>query len=342
MNASQLVFAAPRQIEIRPIQLEPPDAGQLLVANRLSAISAGTEMLIYRGHAPQEMAIDATLPALRGLLRYPLTYGYASVGRVLEVGPGVDPLWRGRRVFAYQPHASHFLAQVDQVLALGEDLADEDAVFIPNLETAVSLVQDGRPILGEAVVVFGQGIVGLLVTRLLSRMGLGALVALERYPLRRQASLELEPTACLDPSISDLPAQLAHALPTGRSDLTFELSGDPSALNQALSITGFTGRVVLGSWYGTQPTQLDLGGEFHRSRIQIVSSQVSTIAPELSGRWTKPRRLQVVLQLLPQIAPRRWITHSVDFGDAPEAYRLLDQQPETTLQVVLRYPGSDA
>jgi len=341
VNARQLCFTAPRQIEIRSIQLEPPGTGQLLVANRLSAISAGTEMLIYRGHAPQEMAIDATLPALRGVLRYPLTYGYASVGRVLEVGAGVDSLWRGRRVFAYQPHVSHYLTQVDQVLALGDDLVDEDAVFIPNLETAVSLVQDGRPILGEAVVLFGQGIVGLLVTRLLSRIPLGALIALERYPLRRQACLELGPTACLDPSLPDLPAQLAQVLPTGRSDLTFELSGDPSALNHAISITGFTGRVVLGSWYGNRASQLDLGGEFHRSRIQIVSSQVSTIAPELSGRWTKPRRLQVVLQLLPQIAPHRWITHTVDFADAPRAYELLDHQPETTLQVVLRYPTAE-
>jgi 2-desacetyl-2-hydroxyethyl bacteriochlorophyllide A dehydrogenase len=341
VNASQLCFAAPREIEIRQVQLEPPGAGQLLVANRLSAISAGTEMLIYRGLAPQGMETDTTLPALRGLLRYPLTYGYASVGRVLEVGPGVDPQWRGRRVFAYQPHVSHYLTQIDQVLALADDLADEDAVFIPNLETAVGLVQDGRPILGEAVVVFGQGIVGLLVTRLLSRNPLGALIALERHALRRQASLELEPTACLDPSIPDLPDQLARALPTGRSDLTFELSGDPSALNHAISITGFAGRVVLGSWYGNQPSQLDLGGEFHRSRIQIVSSQVSTIAPELSGRWTKPRRLQLVLQLLPQIAPQRWITHAIDFADAPRAYQLLDQHPETTLQVVLRYAGAD-
>lgn len=339
MNASQLFFTSPRQIEIRPVRLEAPGAGELLVANRLSAISAGTEMLIYRGQAPQEMAVDATLPALRGLLRYPLSYGYASVGQVVEAGPGVDPAWRGRRVFAYQPHASHFLAQVDQVLALQDDLADEDAVFIPNLETAVSLVQDGRPILGEAVIVFGQGIVGLLVTHLLSRIPLGSLVALERYPLRRQACLELGPTACLDPAAPDLLARLAQAVPTGKSDLTYELSGDPSSLDRAISITGFTGRVVLGSWYGTQPSQLDLGGEFHRSRIQIVSSQVSTIAPELSGRWTKARRLQVVLQLLPQIAPRRWITHTIDFANASQAYRRLDLQPETTMQVVLRYPA---
>jgi 2-desacetyl-2-hydroxyethyl bacteriochlorophyllide A dehydrogenase len=339
VNTSQLYFTAPREIEIRSANLEPPGAGQLLVANRLSAISAGTEMLIYRGLAPREMETDTTLPALRGLLRYPLSYGYASVGQVLEVGPGVDPRWRGRRVFAYQPHASHFVTQVDEVLALADDLADEDAVFIPSLETAVSLVQDGRPILGEAVVVFGQGVVGLLVTSLLSRIPLGALVTLERFPLRRQASVALGPTACLDPALADLPTQLAELLPTGRSDLTFELSGDPAALNQAISLTGFTGRVVLGSWYGTQPSPLDLGGEFHRSRIHIVSSQVSSIAPELSGRWTKPRRLEVVRHLLPQIAPHRWITHTVTLAEAPRAYQLLDEQPATALQIVLRYAG---
>lgn len=342
MKASALYFVAPRAVEARQVELGPPGAGQLLVATRLSAISAGTEMLIYRGLAPQDMATDATLPGLPGMLRYPLPYGYAAVGRVLDVGPGVGPEWLGQRVFAYHPHASHFLTPVDQALRLEENVADEDAVFIPNLETAVSLVQDGRPVVGEAVAVFGQGILGLLVTRLLSRVPLGALVALDRYPLRRQAALESDPTACLDPAASDVHEQLTQALPAGKADLTFELSGDPRALNQALSITGFSGRVVLGSWYGTQSVQLDLGGEFHRSRIQIVSSQVSTIAPELSGRWTKQRRLQAALSFLPTIAPRRWITHTFDFADAPQAYGLLDTQPEAALQVVLRYPETEA
>jgi 2-desacetyl-2-hydroxyethyl bacteriochlorophyllide A dehydrogenase len=311
----------------------------VLVASRLSAISAGTEMMIYRGLAPQEMAIDTTLPALTGRFQYPLPYGYACVGQVLEVGAGVNPAWRSRRVFAFQPHATHFLAAVDQLLGLDDALADDDAVFIPYLETAVSLVQDGRPLLGEAVVVFGQGILGLLVTRLLTRFPLGALITLERHRLRRQASLELGPTACVDSAAPDLVGRVTTALPGGRSDLTFELSGDPSALDRAIAVTGYAGRVVLGSWYGTQPTRLELGGEFHRSRIQISSSQVSTIAPELSGRWTKERRLQAVVQRLPEIAPGRWISHRVDFAEAAQAYRRLDEQPESTLQVVLRYPG---
>lgn len=340
MKTRALYFVAPQTVEVRQVELAPPPAGELLVATSLSAISAGTEMLIYRGHAPQDISADATLPALRGVLRYPLPYGYAAVGRVLDVGPGVEAAWLGRRVFAFQPHASHFTAQVDQVLPLADDIADEDAVFIPNLETAVSLVQDGRPMIGDGVVVFGQGIVGLLASGLLSRIPLAALVTLDRYPLRRQAALELGVSACLDPAQADLDDRFAALLPTGKADLTFELSGDPHALDQALSITGFAGRVVLGSWYGTRRVSLDLGGEFHRSRIQIKSSQVSTIDPELSGRWTKRRRLQAVLDFLPSIAPRRWITHTFDFENAAQAYDLLEAQPEHTLQVVFRHPDA--
>jgi len=54
----------------------------------------------------------------------------------------------------------------------------------------------------------------------------------------------------------------------------------------------YSGRVVIGSWYGSKPVQLDLGGAFHRSRIRLISSQVSSLAPELSGRWDKSRRFE--------------------------------------------------
>ena len=75
--------------------------------------------------------------------------------------------------------------------------------------------------------------------------------------------------------------ELLHELLPGGADLTYELSGAPAALDQAIRITGFSGRVVIGSWYGTKRASLDLGGRFHRSRIRLISSQVSSLSPEL-------------------------------------------------------------
>jgi NADPH:quinone reductase-like Zn-dependent oxidoreductase len=89
----------------------------------------------------------------------------------------VDPAWVNRLVFAFQPHSSHFLATPQELLPLPEGLPAEDAVFLPNMETAVNFVMDGNPRIGERAAVFGQGIVGLLTTALLARFPGGLLTS---------------------------------------------------------------------------------------------------------------------------------------------------------------------
>ena len=215
-------------------------------------------------------------------------------------------------------------------------MSPEIACFLPNMETAVNFVQDSAPILGERALVFGQGIVGLLTTALLSEFPLASLVTCDFYPLRREASLSLSVSAALDPNESDFHEQARKLLPSG-ADLSLELSGSPSALNDAIALTGFNGRVVIGSWYGEKKANLDLGGAFHRSRIRLIASQVSTIAPELSGRWDKARRFEVALEALERIQPQKWITHRFSLEQAEEAYRLLDESPEETIQVIFDY-----
>lgn len=336
MKRTVLRFLAPRRVEVCQEEICSLGTGQVLVQTRLSAISAGTEMLIYRGEFPPGMALDASLPALQGEFRYPFTYGYACVGEVVEIGAGVDATWRGRWVFAFQPHASHFVAAPETLLPLPDGLPPERACFLPNLETAINLVQDAAPLLGERVLLFGQGVVGLLTAALLARFPLAALVTVDRYPLRRQVSLALGVSASLDPTDAYFHAEARGWLPAG-ADLTLELSGSPDALNDALTLTGFSGRVILGSWYGTKPMALQLGGEFHRRRIRLLASQVSTIAPELSGRWDKSRRFALAWDWLTRLRPEGWITHRFPIEQAETAYHLLDERPEQALQVVLTY-----
>lgn len=334
MNAKGLVFTAPRQVSVRSISLPPPAAGQALVESICSAVSPGSEMLVYRGQFPQGLP-DAR-DALSSDLRYPLLYGYACVGRVLEVGKGAPAFLTGKLVFAFQPHASHFLAPVEALLPVPDALSPETACFLPNMETAVNLTQDAAPLLGERALVFGQGIVGLLTAALLREFPLASLVTCDCLPLRREASRSLGVSAALDPGDANFREQ-ARALLLGGADLTLELSGAPEALNDAIALTGFGGRIVIGSWYGEKRAALDLGGVFHRSRIKLISSQVSSIAPELSARWDKARRFQVAWDALSRIRPEKWITHRFPLEQAAEAYQLLDERPGEAIQVVLEY-----
>lgn len=299
-----------------------------------SAISPGSEMLVYRGQFPKELT--DTHDTLSNDLKYPMAYGYACVGRVIKISKEMRHRWLGRLVFAFQPHTSHFIATPEELIPLPDGMSPETACFLPNMETAVNFVQDSAPILGERVLVFGQGIVGLLTASLLAEFPLASLLTCDCYPLRRKASLSLGASAAFDPNASEFHEQVRKLLSSG-ADLSLELSGSPAALNDAIVLTGFGGRVVVGSWYGEKKATLDLGGAFHRSRIKLIASQVSTIAPELGGRWDKARRFEVVLEALERIHPQKWITHRFSLEQAEEAYRLLDESPEETIQVIFDY-----
>lgn len=343
MQRRSLIFTAPGQVEIREEALPAAQSGQVLVETRLSAISPGTELLIYRGQAPANLAADETIPSLVGNLTFPLKYGYSTVGQVVAAGSEAGRGWLDRWVFSFHPHESHFWAAAEELLPLPGDMAPETALFLPNMETAVNFMLDGRPLIGEVVVLFGQGIVGLLTTALLARLPLAALVTLDSYPQRRAASLFLGAALSLDPLQDGIGARLQQVIDREGmlpgADLVYELSGNPAALAQAIACAGFSGRVVIGSWYGQKRVELDLGGRFHRSRIHLMSSQVSSLTPELAGRWTKARRLQTAWQMLAAVQPAQLITQRFPLSQAPQAYALLDKAPGEALQVILTYEG---
>lgn len=342
MKRNALYFTAPQTVELRDEALPDPASGQLQVQALFSAISPGTELLIFRNQAPEDVPLDETIPALAGSgFTYPLKYGYALVGQVTAVGAGVDPGWLGRTVFSFHPHESHFNASPEELLPLPDGISPEEALFLPNMETAVNLALDGAPLLGERVVVYGQGIVGLLTTALLAEFPLQALLTLDAYPERRSRSLTLGAHACFDPfmpQITDLVLkELGAAGRYDGADLVYELSGSPQALDQAIAVCGFAGRIVVGSWYGQKRAPLNLGGRFHRARLRLISSQVSTLAPQLSGRWSKARRLEAAWQALRRVQPTSLITHRFPFRQAEAAYRLLAQKPEDTIQIIFDY-----
>jgi threonine dehydrogenase-like Zn-dependent dehydrogenase len=203
------------------------------------------------------------------------------------------------------------------------------------METAVNLVQDAAPIFGECVLVLGQGVVGLLTASLLSEFPLEKLVTADCFELRRNSS-PVSHRFSLEPNTPNFHKDASKLL-NGSADLTFELSGRPETLNDALAITGYSGRIVIGSWYGEKRAEIDLGGAFHRSRIKLISSQVSTVAPNLSGRWNKARRFDMAWKALERIKPEKWITHRFPIDKAEEAFQLLDQNPQETIQVLFTY-----
>ncbi|HVN54663.1 MAG TPA: zinc-binding alcohol dehydrogenase [Anaerolineaceae bacterium] len=342
MKRRALYFTGPGQVCVESEEIPAPQTGQVLVRVEVSAISAGTEILVYNDLWPRGLAVDETILALSGEFKYPMKYGYASAGRVVEGStPETAREWIGRRVFSFHPHEDLFWAVPQELLPVPEGLPLEDAVFLPNMETAVNFLMDGAPQTGEQVAVFGQGVVGLLTTSLLASYPLSALVTVDRYLPRRKLSIELGAQASVGPDEPDWLEQVKAHLNASReypgADLVFELSGSPETLNVAIETAGFNGRIVVGSWYGQKTAALELGGRFHRSRIRLISSQVSTLAPELSGRWSKRRRLDWAWEMISRIGPARLVTHRIPITHADQAYRILRDAPGEAVQVLLDY-----
>ena len=326
---SSIIFAAPYQVRLKSSQVPTPAATQLLVKTLVSAVSPGTEMLFYRGQVAADLQMDTTINALSGKVAYPLKYGYATVGRVIEAGAQADGEWLGKMVFAFHPHESHFVAEPEALLPIPDGVTPDQAVLLPNMETAINFVMDGQPLIGERVALFGQGIVGLLTTSLLAQFPLETLTVVEPLSLRRALALDMGASDAKDPrtGLDDL-----HDL-----DLVYELSGAPAALDQAIAATGYAGRIVIGSWYGQKRAELNLGGHFHRSRIRLISSQVSSIDPRWSGRWEKARRFDVAWKMLRMVRTERLVTHRVPVQQAAEAYQQVDQRPEECVQLLFTY-----
>lgn len=336
MTVRRLQFTGPRSVEVCEREVPDPGPGEVRVRTVASAISAGTEGLLYRGEAPAGLAADETLDALAGDLSYPLAYGYAAAGEVDAVGEDVPEAWLGRRVFAYNPHESRFLARPENLLPIPDGIPTHEATLLASVETAVTFLLDGEPLLGERAVVFGQGVVGLLTTALLAEVPLDALVTVEPWARRRDVSAAFGADRTLDPAGEGVADAVEDAV-GGRVDLAYELSGNPDALDDAIAAAGFDGRVVIGSWYGTKPATVDLGGRFHRSRIDLRSSQVSTIPPRHGGRWSRRRRHEVAWDRLERLDADRLLTHEFPLEEAADAYRLLEEGGEGALQVLFTY-----
>ena len=110
-----LECVAPGRMEVQCSPMTGPGEHEVTVQTTVSAISPGTEMLVYRGQWPEGVSLDSSIEALTGSFSYPVAYGYCAVGKVVELGSGVSSDWIDRRVFAFQPHQSHFHAPISSL-----------------------------------------------------------------------------------------------------------------------------------------------------------------------------------------------------------------------------------
>jgi threonine dehydrogenase-like Zn-dependent dehydrogenase len=316
--ARALFHTAPRCVEVRERPVPPPAAGEVLVRTLRSGISGGTERLVYRGEVPAELALDDAIGALGGTFSYPFAYGYACVGEVAE---------SGQLVFAFHPHQDVFAAREDELIPLPA-VDPASATLYPLVETALQVTLDAGTGYRDRAIVLGAGVLGLLTALLLERAGWRPLIA-EPQAWRRALAGRLGATAVA-------PEELAES----SVPLVIDASGNPDAPAMALDLLAHEGTLLIASWFGTKPVMLPLGGAFHRRRLIIRSTQVSTIPARLSGTWSRARRRQETVALLAGLPLAELCTHVFAFGSAAEAFRAVDEGIPGLMHAVLDYDRS--
>jgi 2-desacetyl-2-hydroxyethyl bacteriochlorophyllide A dehydrogenase len=340
-----VIFTGPREASVRDEPIREPGPGQVLVRTICSGISAGTELNVYRGVAPQWRRRQDPGSRLfvpdRPEWTYPLVYGYANVGIVTATGPDVSEPLLGETVFSYQPHRAWNVVAEHDLIRLPPLTDVRRGVFLANLTTALNGVLDAHPNLGDVVVVSGLGVVGLLVTRLVRRAGAGLVIGVDQLALRRGLATEAGADIVLEPS-DDVAERVLEQTNGRGADIVIDASGASPALSAAIRCVGVDGLVIALSWYGATIETLELGAEFHHNRVRIRSSQVDHVSPELGRLWSEGRRNALALELLAELPLERYITHEFAPADASEAYARLDSRDPGLLQCVFTFPGPDA
>ena len=281
LTARAFWVSEPGAGEIREEPVEPPGSGDVLVRARYSAVSRGTEALVFHGRVPVSEHTRMRCPNQQGTFPAPVKYGYASVGRVEH---GSERLL-GRAVFCLFPHQTLYVVPEAQVIPLPADVPLERAVLAANMETAVNALWDARPLVGDRISIVGAGVVGCLCAYIASRNAFADIELVDRRPERAAIAEAFGVGFALPEAARD------------ERDLLLHASGTPEGLRTALALAAPEAEVLELSWFGDREVTLPLGGAFHVRRLALRSSQVGTLSPNARARYTARDRLAFSLAL---------------------------------------------
>jgi len=325
-KAEALWYVGPGRAEIRAETIAAPGSGEVRVRALVSALSRGTERLVFSGGVPESEYERMRAPFMGGSFPFPVKYGYAMVGRV-EAGPAE---LRDKLVFALHPHQTVFNVPADraeEIVPVPDGVPAGRAALAANMETALNALWDGWPGPADRITVVGAGVLGLLVARLCSRLPEADVTVVDVEPSRAGVARKLG---------------VAFAAPEAAPvdcDLVVHTSASSAGLATALRLAGDEATVLELSWYGSKEIAAPLGGPFHSRRLRLVSSQVGQVAPSHRPRWNHRRRLEAALKLLDDPALDVLLAPPVAFADLPARLPDILSPASGALCQLIRYPA---
>lgn len=319
-TAQRLMFSSsPPRVELESFELPAPAAGQILVRNTRTQVSAGSETNFLR-FGPQSYGLpDGTARA---------NIGYMTSGLVLAVGSRVRGFGVGDRVVTSTAHASHALIEVTPTTNLEhipDGVTDEAAGFIALGDVALHGVRRARLQIDQSVAIFGLGIVGQLVLQFARISGAHPLIAIDLVDERLALAKKSGATHVINAAREDVAARVKEITGGAGAEAVFHCAQAAGILQTALECAADRGTVVLtGSPPGTATIRLK--EELLRKELVLTGTyEAGLMQTHVYWPWNRNRNRQACLRLMAggQLDLSHLLTHIVPVTEAPSVYELV-------------------
>jgi predicted dehydrogenase/threonine dehydrogenase-like Zn-dependent dehydrogenase len=341
---------------------------QMLVNTSVTLISAGTERMLvnfgkssYFEKARQQpekvkMVLEkvktngfmATMDAVRSKLEQPLELGYCNVGVISKIDSRITNFKVGDRIVSNGPHADIVKVPANLCALIPNNVDDESAVFTVVASIGLQGIRLAAPTLGEAVVVIGAGLIGLLTVQLLKAQGCRVLAIdfdESKLELARQFGAETcNPQAGEDPLSAAFAFSRGHGIDAALITASTK-SSDPITL--AAHMSRKRGRIVLVGVTGLELNRADfyekeltfqVSCSYGPGRYEPNYEKQGLDYPIGFVRWTEQRNFEACLDMMAsgQLNVKPLITHRYLFEDAEKAYQTLTED-KSALGIILKY-----
>jgi len=329
-----------REVRIEEVTRPSPGPGEVLVRVKSTAI-CGTDLSIWAGK------MRATLP---------LIPGHESAGEVVEAGPGVTGLGPGDRVvlnpilFCRRCHlcltgrpnlcengglmgregpgsfAEYVVAEDYRCHKLPDSIGYDDATTLIVLGSVFLGQERVRIAPGTSVAVIGQGVSGLLHTRLAKLSGGNPVVGLSRSQWKLDLALQYGADLVVNSATEDAGEAVRKATGGRGAEVVIESVGSPATLRQAMEMVR-VGGVVLA--YGVGPASMDGFDAFtlYFKELTVLGSRAMTPS-------TIDAAIRAVDTGCVDLTPI--VTHRFSLAELQSAFEYADKPGARTMRVVVR------
>ena len=320
----ELVAIDVRKPALREYEDGPVPNGRVRVKVEFGSPKRGSELMGYRTGSRSG---------------YPRPLGNMCVGRITEIGEGVEGHSIGDRVAGYGGIRETHTWAAQRLYRLNERMTWKEAVCFDPAQFALSGIRDGQLRLGDRTAVFGLGAIGQMAAQMVQMAGAAFAAVVDPIAIRREAAMKTGADLALDPTTQEVGAELKKATGDKGIDVAIETSGVYQSLHQAIKGLAWGGNVAYVGWSKECKGGLNFGEDAHFMTPNIIFARACSEPNRDYPRWDFARIMDVCWQWLSEgrFQCEDVVFPVVPFHESPAAYEDMDYHPENSIKLGVEF-----